>query len=137
RHGIAIISHIEVGDESQDALLLLHFFLFSGDLLRRDNCFHRGYRSCDPEPDPCQFEILAWLENDCGRVPVCESAGTDGDLVRYSRIDVVELEETVIVRLHALGIAERSAFERDPSAGDGATIHVGHRTDDRASLRFG
>ena len=81
--------------------------------------------------------MLTWLEDDFRRVPVCESAGTDGDMVWHLRIEMIELKETVIVRLHALGIGKRRAFKSDRSAGNDAVIHIGHRTDDRSSLRFG
>jgi hypothetical protein len=50
---------------------------------------------------------------------------------------MVEFEETVIACLHALGIGERRTFKSDRSAGTGEIIHIGHRTDDRSSLRFG
>src|SRR5258707_6679209 len=40
-HGVAIIDRVEVGDETQDALLLLRLFLLSGDLFSRENSVHR------------------------------------------------------------------------------------------------
>src|SRR5271170_4954023 len=80
-HGVAIIDRVEVGDETQDALLLLHLFLLPGDLLSRENCVHRGYRLCNPEPDARQVHMLTWLKDDFRRTPFCESAGADRDTV--------------------------------------------------------
>src|SRR5271168_644148 len=58
-------------------------------------------------------------------------------MVGDSRIEIFKLKEAVIVRLHALGIGERRAFKNDRSAGNDTIIDIGHRTDDRSSLRFG
>jgi hypothetical protein len=58
-------------------------------------------------------------------------------MVGYSRLEMVELKETVIARLHALGIGGRRTLKSDCSAGNSAIIPIGYRADDRSSLRFG
>src|ERR1700746_2776108 len=50
---------------------------------------------------------------------------------------MVELKETIIVRVHALRIGEREAFKIDRGARNGTIIHIRHSSYDRSSLWFG
>ena len=85
-----IIDRVEVGDKTQNTLLLLHLDLPPGYLFGRENGVHRGYGCCNRKPDSRQFHVLARPHDDFGRGPVCESTGANGDTVGYSRLEMVE-----------------------------------------------
>src|SRR5271166_673685 len=58
-------------------------------------------------------------------------------MVGNPRIEMFKFKEAIIVRLRTLEIGERRTFKCDRSAWNDPIIHIGHRTDDRSSLRFG
>jgi hypothetical protein len=136
-----VIDDVEVGDKSEDALLLLLFDLLGGEFLSGEKRVHCGYRGCNLEVDAGQVHILTLTEGDLGRAPVSESFGTDSDLVVNSGAEMLEFEETVIAgldaRLHVFGTGERGTFKSYGGSWNSVLIHIGDRTDDRSSLKFG
>lgn len=58
---MAIIDHVEVRDEAQDALMLLYFDLLGCDFIVGDNCVNGGYRFSHREADIRQLQILTGL----------------------------------------------------------------------------
>src|SRR4029077_6149087 len=69
RHDVAIIAHVEIGDEAENALLLLDLDLLGGDLLEGSNRRSHGYcgeRLGDTELADRQDCVLAGLEHDGG-----------------------------------------------------------------------
>ena len=75
RRGVVIIDDVEIGNDAENALLLLDLDLLGGDLLGRGNRSSHsdcGERLCDMELAARQDCVLAWLEDDGGRGPVGE-----------------------------------------------------------------
>ena len=66
RRGILIIGYIEIGDQAEDALLLLDLDLLGCDLLGGITYCHRGHRHRDLELAALHDYVLAWLEHDLG-----------------------------------------------------------------------
>lgn len=68
-----VVSDVEVGDDTQDPLLLLALDLFDGGLYGRISHRYRSQRLCDFELAASQDYVLAWLDDNGRRGPVCET----------------------------------------------------------------
>src|SRR5271165_84251 len=66
RLGIAIVIDIKIGDEAQDTLLFLQFYLFGGNLDRRVTYMNAGLYPFKPEFAASQDFVLARLEHNGG-----------------------------------------------------------------------
>ncbi len=96
RRRIGSVDGIKVGKDADDALLFLDLDLLRSDLLGRhggDGCLNNG----DAEVDAAQIEILAGLEDDGGRGPLCESVGSDGEAVWDRGTEVFEGEGSAVI----------------------------------------
>jgi len=107
--GVGIIDDVEIGDDAEDALRLLDLDLFDGDFLRRINHSYRGRHLRDPELGAGEDQVLARIEDKVGRGPVGKVLGGDGDAIS-SRIELLELKESVVVGQELAGILEARAL---------------------------
>ena len=122
RLGIAIIDDVEIGDNAENTLLLLHLDLLGSDLLGGINNIYRGLHLCDLESAVSQDYTLSWLEDDLGRGPVRKSLGADGDVIGGSRLEILELKESVVVCLDCSVIAGDRTFKNDPGTRNGIVM---------------
>jgi hypothetical protein len=103
-------------------LLLLHLDLLGSDLLGGINNIYRGLHLCDLESAVSQDYTLSWLEDDLGRGPVRKSLGADGDVIGGSRLEILELKESVVVCLDCSVIAGDRTFKNDPGTRNGIVM---------------
>src|SRR6267142_3118668 len=140
RLGVAIIDDVEIGEDAENALLLLDPDLLGGDLLRGSNRRSHsdvGKRLCDLESGARQDGVLAWLEDDSGGRPVCKSLGADGHVVGGSRLEILEFKESIVVRDYRAGISEGRTFENDGGAWNCVVVHIDYSANNNSWRRLG
>ena len=135
RRGVGVIDDVEIGDDAKDALRLLYLDLLEGDFLRRINHAYRGVQLRELELGAGKDQVLARIEDNVGRGPVGKVRGRDDDAIS-SRIELVELKESVVVRQELLGIFKARALQDDRGAGKNVAVHIGHGAGDMSGLRL-
>src|SRR5258708_10173012 len=68
RHKALVIDNIEVGNDSEDALLLFILDLLTRQLFGLDRR-HRRFKHADRKLNVCKIQLLTRLEDECGRGP--------------------------------------------------------------------
>ena len=130
RGGILFIRDVEVRHDAQEPLMFLRLELLSRDLHRVVMDVGCRFLCFNPQLNSSHDFELPRSERNAGRLPIRETPGSDGDLARHSRLDIMELEGSTWQRSHGASITVVTASELNSSIGYRITVYIDCRADD-------
>ncbi len=138
RHGreAVIVGDVEVGNDTEDALMFLGLDLLDGELAGVDGV-DAGVDGGDGELDLGQLQLLAGREHDWGRGPGFEALGVDGDEVGDGRMEALDGEGAVLVGGGSVVLAGRGTIDADGSAGNRGFADIGDDAEEATGLGRG
>src|SRR5260370_15721192 len=128
RRGTGTIHFEEIGDDAKTALLLLDLDLLNGHLIGTLGAHSNGgLHLFNPEFANVQHFVLAQVEDEDGGCPVCKARGADGDVIRDSRLYIVDFKEPITVRRNRAPIAGDQPLQSNAGTRHRVVVHIGYR----------
>src|SRR5260370_9942531 len=136
RRGTGTIHFEEIGDDAKTALLLLDLDLLNGDLIGTLGAHSNGgLHLFNPEFANVQHFVLARVEDEDRGCPCCKSRGAHVNVIRDSRLYILDFKEPITVRLYRAAIAGDRSLENNAGTRHRVVVHIGYRAYNASSRR--